>query len=227
MHATGTTPGGRGRFAGFDTVAQAGHWDDVTRSVVFARLSTPAPIAFFQPAEEATARALCDRLLAQDGEPRVPVVEVIDARLLAGDGDGYRYADMPEDGDAWKRSLRALDRDAEAVHGDHFWSLRADAQRHLIEQVQLAGDWHGMPGRRVFSLWMRYATTAFYAHPWAWNEIGFPGPAYPRGYKALTPGRREPFEVEEADPRDPIPWVDKVEQARKAHAFNPDEPEQR
>ena len=28
---------------------------------------------------------------------------------------------------------------------------------------------------------------AFYSHPWAWNEIGFGGPAYPQGYMRLGP----------------------------------------
>ena len=47
----------------------------------------------------------------------------------------------------------------------------------------------------MWSLWTRYACTAFYSHPWAWNEIGFPGPAYPRGYKNPGVDAREPFEV--------------------------------
>ena len=67
------------------------------------------------------------------------------------------------------------------------------------------GDWHGLPASRVWSLWTRYACTAFYAHPWAWNEMGFPGPAYPRGYKNIGVGKREPFEVPDAQPAsDPV-----------------------
>ena len=59
----------------------------------------------------------------------------------------------------------------------------------IIEGVRLCkGNWHGLPAARVFSLWMRYACSAFYSHPWAWNEIGFGGPAYPRGYKYLASG---------------------------------------
>jgi hypothetical protein len=62
-----------------------------------------------------------------------------------------------------------------------------------------------MPAVRVWSLWTRYAASAFYAHPWAWNEIGFGGPAYPRGYKNLGLDRREPWEVPDAQPeRDPL-----------------------
>ena len=42
----------------------------------------------------------------------------------------------------------------------------------------------------------------FYSHPAVWNEIGFGGPAYPRGYKALGIDKREPYEVEDARPHD-------------------------
>jgi hypothetical protein len=214
-----TTPGHRGRFDGFDVVAQADHWDDETRAVVFSRLASQPPLAFFDATEEPTARALLDRLLAQDDEPKIPLLELIDERLIHHDGDGYRYADMPEDWDAWKRSIAALDDDAQHAHGAPFWALDRRVQKKLIDDVRTAPDrWHGLPGKRTFALWMRYAITAFYSHPWAWNEIGFPGPAYPRGYKTFAVGRREPFEVAEHDPRDPIPWMDKVEAVLAEHA---------
>jgi hypothetical protein len=228
MGSTGTTPGGHDRFPGFDVMAEAGHWDDVTRAAVVQRLAAPSPLSFFTVHEEPTVRALCDRLLGQDAEPRVPVVEAIDARLRRGDGDGYRYVDMPEDGEAWKRSLAGLDDDARQRADRRFAALDRSTQRNLIDHVRRAegnegnegneGKWHDMPAALVFGLWMRYAATAFYSHPWAWNEIGFPGPAYPRGYKATAPGRREPFEVAEVDARDPIPWVRRVEAARRLHA---------
>jgi hypothetical protein len=218
----GTTPGGHDRFPGFDVMAESGHWDDTTRAVVERRLASLAPLSFFDLSEEPTVRALCDRLLAQDDEPRVPVVEAIDDRLRRGEGDGYRYDDMPDDGDAWRRSLAGLDEDARRHSGRRFADLERATQRRLIEQVRSRdGRWHGMPAQRVFGLWMRYAATAFYAHPWAWNEIGFAGPAYPRGYKSMAPGRREPFEVPEVDAHDPIPWVRRVEAAHRAHGVGP------
>ena len=47
------------------------------------------------------------------------------------------------------------------------------------------------------------------------NEIGFSGPAYPRGY--LNPGinAREHFEVADRHDLDPIPFAERVERARK------------
>jgi hypothetical protein len=54
---------------------------------------------------------------------------------------------------------------------------------------------------------MRHALAAFYSHPWAWNEIGFGGPAYPRGYMRMGVGDhrgRDPHEGEEAFGPDPV-----------------------
>ncbi len=215
----GTTPGGGEEpFPGFDALGEQGAWDAVTRGTVLARLQTGGGLHFFSAEQEPTARALVDRLLAQDGEPRVPVLDMIDQRLLEHRGDGYRYDDMPEDWDAFTISVSGLDADARALTGRPFWDLPADEQMRLVDNVRTNdGDWHGMPGSRVFSLWTRYACDAFYSHPWAWNEIGFGGPAYPRGYKNIGPGRREPWEVAERDAADPVPWAQRAEKARAAH----------
>jgi hypothetical protein len=195
------------RFPGFDVLDQAGHWDPATAGLILARVGRPPDIRFFTPAQEAAATALCDRLLGQDSEPRVEVVPQIDARLAEQETDGWRYADMPEDGQAWRDSLRFLDEDSQAAGAGDFARAPAETQASVLQAVQDLGakDWHGLSAAHVWSLWTRYACTAFYAHPSAWNEIGFPGPAYPRGYKNPGVGKREPFEVADASPAsDPV-----------------------
>jgi hypothetical protein len=207
MRGDGVTPGGRQpRFPGFDVLAQSGHWDQVTAGVVLSRLGPREPMRFFSPAEEAIARPLLDLLLDQRSEPRVPVLEMIDSRLAEGSTDGWRYEDLPEDGQAWRDTLTALDADARDAHGSGFAECSDDTRTALIQAVQDLGTekWHGLPADRVWSLWTRYACTAFYAHPWAWNEIGFSGPAYPRGYKNAGVGRREPWEVADREDLDPV-----------------------
>jgi hypothetical protein len=49
-----------------------------------------------------------------------------------------------------------------------------------------------------------------------WNEIGFSGPAYPRGY--LNPGinAREKWEVADHHNADAVPFAQRVERARRA-----------
>ncbi len=202
-------PGGghNERFPGFDALRQSHTWDAVTSGVVLGRLGLQPDLRFFGPAEEAAAATLFDHLLAQWQEPRVPVLQMVDARLAEGQSDGWRYEDMPEDGEAWHRSLAGLDQDARATAGDEgvcFANLGRQEQADIIRTVQgLDGKpWHGMPAGHVWSLWTRYACTAFYSHPWAWNEIGFGGPAYPRGYMRFGVGMREPWEVADTHPED-------------------------
>ena len=177
---------------------------------MLARLSSPASFRFFTPGEQAVATALCDRLLDQSGDPRVPVAQFIDARLAEQETDGWRYDDMPEDGQAWRACLRFLDEDAQVKFGSPFADCGEPDQRELIRTVQDigSGDWHGLNAAHVWSLWTRYVCTAFYAHPMAWAEIGFPGPAYPRGYKNAGVDGREPFEI-----RDRVPSGDPVQSA--------------
>ncbi|HEX3592001.1 MAG TPA: gluconate 2-dehydrogenase subunit 3 family protein [Pseudonocardiaceae bacterium] len=171
-----------------------------------ARLGPPPPIRFFTPDEEAIARPLLDLLLDQHAEPRVPVLQMIDSRLAEASTDGWRYEDLPEDGQAWRDTLAAIEADAQDAHGTGFARCAEDARRALIQAVQdrKSDLWHGLPADRVWSLWTRYACTAFYSHPWAWNEIGFGGPAYPRGYKNAGVGRREPWEVRDRADVDPV-----------------------
>ncbi|SFC64629.1 Gluconate 2-dehydrogenase subunit 3 [Nocardioides terrae] len=201
------------RFPGFDALAQAGHWDPVTAGTVMARLGMPPDIRFFTPEEEAVGTALCDRLLGEPGEDhakrvgrgtRVAVLNMIDARLAEKQTDGWRYDDMPHDGEAWRDTLAALDQDARDRFGHGFAACSVAEQETLIQQVQDLGSdrWHGLCARHVWSLWTRYVCTAFYSHPSAWDEMGFPGPAYPRGYKNTGVDAREPFEVRDARPGD-------------------------
>ena len=223
---TGTTPGtAEQRFPRYDVLGQTKTWDEVTRAVVLSRLRTPPPLRFFSEEQEPVVRALVDRLLAQDDEPRIPVVEMIDERLAARRGDGFRYSGMPEDWEAWPQSVEAIDAEARAAFGRPFWDLRIRDQMELVAQVRRnKGDWRGLPADRVFDLWMRYACDAFYSHPWAWNEIGFGGPSYPRGYKNLGIGKREEWEMPERDATDPVPWAERVDNAQAGHAEHPDVP---
>ena len=216
------TPQGRGRFPGFDVLAEVDRWDDVTAGVVLARLAPTTDLSFFTLAENGAVRALMDLLFAQDCDPRVPVVAMIDARLAAGETDGWHYDDMPGDASAWQQTLAALDEDARELGDRPFARLEQHQQAALVQRVQDLGQdgktWRGLPAKHVWSLWTRYGCAAFYSHPWAWNEMGFPGPAYPRGYKNMGIDSREPFEVADRDGGDPVRSGRRVEQAREEQA---------
>ncbi len=217
LQRRGTTPQMIGRYPDFDVFDAAGTWDEATADVVNARLHPPPDLNFFTAAESPTVRAFCDVCVAQDGEPRVPVVELVDEKLAAGRLDGYQYADMPDDRDTWRLVLAGLDEIAETRYGQAtFATAGPDTQEAivgLLARAELAGgSWDQLNVKRAWSVCMRMILAAFYSHPWAWNEIGFGGPAYPRGYMRLGPtSTREPFERSGATDEDPgrvVPRLD-------------------
>jgi hypothetical protein len=201
-------PSPQGRFPGFAVMRQAPRWDEVTALTIWSRVAPPPAPRFFTAAEQATARALTGQLLGQPHDDLgVPVMEMIDARLADGQTDGWRFEDMPEDGQAWRETLAHLDSDAKERFGAGFAACDTGEQAAIVQAVQDLGsrDWHGLTAGHVWSLWTRYACTALYAHPAAWDEIGFSGPAYPRGYKHIGVNALEPFEVPDAKPAlDPV-----------------------
>jgi hypothetical protein len=203
-----------GRYPDFDVLAGVDTWDHATRKVVLARLELAGPLCFFNAAQAPTARAFCDTVLAQDTEPRVPVVEMVDAKLADGQLDGYQYADLPDDRDTWRLVLAGLDHSAGQRGAADFaaaaWDLREDLVGDFAAGRSAAGPWEQLNVPRAWSVVMRATLAAFYSHPWAWNEIGFGGPAYPRGFMRLGgPGlpdsaAREPFETPGAFHADPV-----------------------
>lgn len=214
----GPTPGrNHDRFPTFDVLGQRGSWDAVTAGVVQARLATSPDFSFFTPTEQGIAGALFDLLLGQHEDPRVPVLSMVDRRLALDETDGWMYDDLPEDRVAWRQTLAALDGDAMDRFASHFPDLTLAKQALLVQHVQDADQWHGWTAAHVWSLWTRYACAAFYSHPWAWSEIGFGGPAYPRGYQALGVNGLEHWEVPDRTNRDPVSWASRVEAARRDH----------
>jgi hypothetical protein len=189
------------RYPDYDVLANARHWDEVTREAILDRVEHPPPLRFFGDDEARCLGAFLDVVLAQDGEPRIPVLAMVDAKLFEGRLDGFRYANMPEDPETWRQVAQAL---------AGFESLGAD-ERHDVVAGFADGRLDGLEldASSAWSVVMRGALAAFYSHPWAWNEIGFGGPAYPRGYMRLQVGAhgREPHEAVEAFDIDPVPDV--------------------
>ena len=206
----GQSPQMIGRYPDYDVLDAVDTWDEATKQVVLARLDPPGPLRFFTAEEEPTLRAFCDTALAQDREPRVPVAEFVDDKLAAGRLDGYQYADMPDDRDTWRIVLRGLDETARARYGkDGFAAAEPDTREAIVDDLAhgrlSGGAWEQVNISRAWSVCMRAILSGFYSHPWAWNEIGFGGPAYPRGFMRLGPvSTTEPFETHGATSEDPV-----------------------
>ncbi|HEX9132469.1 MAG TPA: gluconate 2-dehydrogenase subunit 3 family protein [Ktedonobacteraceae bacterium] len=195
-----------GYYRGFSTLSQQAFWDEATHSVVMARVEQVPPVRFFTPGEARLMQAVCDRLLPQDDrdeQHKILVVNYIDDRLYNQRIDGYRFEDMPPDHEAHRLGLQAIEAIARHMFDKPFTELEPLEQDQVLKTIHdcnpPAGEeiWKKMSTMRFWMLIMQDVVDAYYAHPYAWDEIGFGGPAYPRGYMRLEGGKPEPWEVHE------------------------------
>jgi hypothetical protein len=204
----GVTPQMRGRYPDYNVLDEADHWDEVTRRLVMERLENVPPLRFFTAEEAVTLGAFCDRVMAQDREPKIPVLNMVDAKLFAGELDGFVFAGMPDDRETWRRVAIGLDLAARQHGAGDFHTASGEIQHRVVDAFskgELHGQvWDELPSKKAFSVVMRAVLSAFYSHPWAWNEIGFGGPAYPRGYARFGAGQRESWEGAPAFERDSV-----------------------
>lgn len=187
-------------------MSQQKFWDAATRDLILDRVSSEPAIRFFTPAEQATMHAVVDRMLPQDDRhpsTRIAILPGIDKRLFLNHIEGFRYEDMPSDQDAYRIAAKAIESMAQELHGQPFHVLRVLQQEEILQSLHdntpLAAKklWNHLNLERFWSMLLADCCAVYYAHPSAWNEIGFGGPAYPRGYMRLEDGLAEPWEVDE------------------------------
>jgi hypothetical protein len=195
-----------GYYPGYRTLSQQKFWDAKTREVVLDRINDVPPIRFFTQEQARLLETVCAHVLPQDDRGPaniIALVPVIDKRLYENRHDGYRYADMPPDRDAYVLGLEAIDEIAHHLHGCGFVQLGPSERDEILKSLHdgrpAAGHriWQQMPVHRFWQMLVQDCVEVYYAHPWAWDEIGYGGPAYPRAYVRLENGAPEPWESDE------------------------------
>jgi hypothetical protein len=193
------------RYPTAEVLAQRGHWDDATRQVIMDRVHNVPNFEYFDEHRRATLQALCELVIPQGhrhSNKRVPIAPWIDQRCKERIVSGFRFDNMPPDEVAWDLGLDGLDQTAYSLFGALFVQLDGGRQDQVLRRIN-AGDppgetWQAIPSRRWWIyVALRQICGIYYSHPYAWDEIGFGGPAYPRGYFALNNGAPEPWEARE------------------------------
>ena len=196
------------RYPNYDVLAKrhTPSWNETTRRVIDQRLAAPREPRFLTADEFQTLYAVSARIVPQPAtRPPIPVAALIDAKLLADNGEGYRDYRLPPLREAWQRGLHALDAEARTTRAGAFHTLSAaeqDALLHAAQDGRLSNAaWQGMASKLFFAKrLLPDIVKAYYSHPTAWSEIGFGGPASPRGYVRMDFDRRDPWEAAEAKP---------------------------
>jgi hypothetical protein len=96
---------------------------------------------------------------------------MVDAKLFEGRLDGFRYADMPDDRETWRRLPHGLDATARRHGAPNFVDASADVQRRVIDALahgRLHGEvWDELSPSKTWKVVTRAILSAFYSHSWA------------------------------------------------------------
>lgn len=229
-----------GYYPGYSTLGQQQFWDAATRQVVLKRVADQPPLQFFSEQQAHFWKTVFDHLVPQTDripERQIPLIPPLDQRLYENRTVGYRFENMPPDRQVYTTvGIEAINQEAQEQFGGEFLSLKwhqqdlvlrsiHDGQPHAAKYI-----WEKMSIHRFWPFIMQDAIDAYYAHPWAWDEIGYGGPAYPRAYTRLERGEPEPWEVEECRydwqaPRaavsDEVTDVSHIHTESEQHSYHP------
>jgi hypothetical protein len=181
-------------------------WDDQTRRAVRQRLEEVPPIRFFTEDEARTLAAVAERIIPQpdrSDDEKVSIVPWIDEKLYEDRRNGYRYVELPPQREAWRLGLQGINETAQALFdGKAFADLDTLSQDVVLTHVERGSAsgaaWKQMPTARFFkSVLSITIVKIYYAHPLAWNEVGYNGPSSPRGHVRKWEGGVDPWEAQE------------------------------
>jgi pimeloyl-ACP methyl ester carboxylesterase len=161
-----------------------------TREVLAQRIAGPEQTEVLTPLHMRTLRALCARIVPQEAGNQVDLAGTIAARLASGKGDGWRYAVLPEDLQAYREGLDRL-------HAQGFNTMGDAAQDEAVRGLAAV---EGSVAARWFEEVRGDATVAYMAHPATYARIGYSGigvggaTTREQGFVALSMGDREDWE---------------------------------
>jgi Gluconate 2-dehydrogenase subunit 3 len=198
----------RSRYPNYDVLDKwsSPDWDDQTREVVRQRLEQIPRIRFFTDEEARALLAISERISPQperNEAEKVPIVQWIDDKLYEDKRDGYRYEEMPPQREAWRLGLKGINETSQLLFdGKHFVDLDQLSQdvvlTHLAQGNPPGDTWKLLPPLRFFKdVLCSTIVKVYYAHPLAWNEIGYNGPSSPRGHVRKWEGGVDPWEAQE------------------------------
>lgn len=192
----------RSHYPGFDVMSQVDAWDPHTQSVVTERQKDPPRPKFLTANEAELLRTIAGHLLYENRDEALSfVVSHFDHRLNSKVGESQRKPQVPPEDDLVRWGLAAFDAVAAHQYGHSFLQCDTQQQFELISQLQ-RGKWqlealpkHALlPQKALFKKLLDLAVEAHASHPTVWSEIGYAGPAYPRGYYRLERGLTDPWE---------------------------------
>jgi hypothetical protein len=190
-------------YPNFNVMDEEKQWDLHTRKIVGKRTDTQSfySLQYLTEQESNTLFELCAILLDDERNPIISfIVHHFDSTLAASIGESQRKDGVPKQTILLREGLALLEKACSDVYGGSFGSLKEETKTEVVNNLMhgnftLKSDQITIPEKDFIHNISSEATAAYYSHPTIWSEIGYAGPAYPRGYVRTELGLTDPWEA--------------------------------
>ncbi|WP_421617211.1 gluconate 2-dehydrogenase subunit 3 family protein [Brevibacillus sp. TJ4] len=189
------------RYPAYDVWQEHDKWDEHTRKIVGKRKSPKVAHRFFSPAQSLLVETIAS-LLVDDHRMEVLtyVTQHLDESLARPIGEAQRKVGLPPKQDLYRIGLAGVDAESKARFRTGFVALKRTEQLVIMDALA-NGDtmdvqaWGQLSPADFFKRMLHDTVNAYYSHPLVWSDIGYGGPAYPRGYVRVEKGLTDPWEA--------------------------------
>lgn len=185
----------------YDVMEAVETWDDHTREIVKKRLEPAHHLEQLSFDEEQRISAAAAALIDDDRREILDYITgCLDKVLAKRIGESERKAGTPPREILLHQGLKAMEATAQIEYGQGFATLNLIQRQTLLGRIERAefpesGPWQDIPQKDFFAMLLSLVVESYYSHPAVWSEIGYGGPAYPRGYVRCESGRVDPWEA--------------------------------
>lgn len=192
----------RTRYPSFNVMDEREAWDIHTQAIVTNRVLEPQPCTVLDGEEQQLMRRICSALV-DDGREEVIryVLAHIDRTLKETTGEGERKAGIPERKTLILEGIQHVGKLIFQLTGNK--AIKCDEQKitEVLRQISEGranfSKWPSDLQREWFVKMLNLTVEAYCSHPVVWSEMGYAGPAYPRGYVRGDIGQLDPWEAKE------------------------------
>ena len=191
----------RTRYPAYDLLKEKGHWDEHTREIVLKRLGPFGQHKFLSDHEAEMVFSIAKHIVYDHRKEILDyVIHHLDSSLSSPIGEDQRKVGTPPQQILIREGLKAIDKLAAKQYSAPFLALDPKQQLALLEgldhgKAMPLPEWQKIPQQDLFKKLATGIVSAYYSHPTVWSEIGYGGPAYPRGYVRVEKGLTDPWEA--------------------------------
>lgn len=185
----------------YDVLKHLDEWDSHTKEIVRRRMGPFKEQAFFSDWEVRLLMAVISNLVYDNRQEIAEwIIYHLDQKMTSEIGESERKKGIPPEKVFVREGLNAIDHVARLRYHKNFVELDDNKQFQILADLQLGKadqipEWSRIPQKDLFKKLSGAIVDAYYSHPAVWSEIGYGGPAYPRGYYRIEFGLTDPWEA--------------------------------